>query len=127
VNAFLNWLHEEQGYENFSLQLLKYSKPTLRSFTDSELKILVKHKPKSFSEKRLHIALLLMIETGLRVNKALTIEKSKIGFENLLVSVIGKGNKERIVPFSYILRKVLFKIHLHIGLSCYSAPKTVAN
>ena len=50
-----------------------------------------------------------MIDTGIRINEAINIEKSKIDFENLLLSVIGKGNKERIVPFSYELRKVLFK------------------
>jgi integrase/recombinase XerD len=50
-----------------------------------------------------------MIDTGLRINECLTLERSKIDFDNLLLSVIGKGNKERIVPFSYELRKVLFK------------------
>lgn len=109
VNTFLKWLHEEHGYEDLSLKLLKHSKPILRSFSDDELKKLVRYKPKTFSEKRLHTVLLLMTETGLRVNETLTIEKSKIDFENLLLSVIGKGNKERIVPFSYQFRKILFK------------------
>jgi len=39
-----------------------------------------------------------MIDTGLRINECLTLERSKIDFDNLLLSVIGKGNKERIVP-----------------------------
>jgi site-specific recombinase XerD len=50
-----------------------------------------------------------MIDTGIRINEAINIERSKIDFENLLLSVIGKRNKERIIPFSYELRKVIFK------------------
>jgi integrase/recombinase XerD len=53
--------------------------------------------------------LLLIIDTGLRVNECLTLKKNQIDFDNLLLYVVGKGNKERIVPFSYELRKVLFK------------------
>lgn len=109
VNAFLKWLHEEHGYENLSIKALKGNKRVLRSLTDEELKIIVRYKPKTFTEKRLHTVLLLMTETGLRVNECLMLEKNKVDFENLLLTVSGKGNKERIVPFSYELRKVLFK------------------
>jgi integrase/recombinase XerD len=109
VNTFLKWLSEEHGYENLSLKKLKGNHRILRSLTDAELKAIVRHKPKTISEKRLHVVLLLMIETGLRINEALTLQKHKIDFENLLLAVIGKGNKERIVPFSYELRKILFK------------------
>ncbi len=109
VNTFLKWLHEEHNFENLSLKQLKGGQTVLRSLTDSELKIIVRYKPKTFTEKRLQSILLLMIDTGLRINECLTLERSKIDFDNLLLSVIGKGNKERIVPFSYELRKVLFK------------------
>ena len=65
--------------------------------------------------------LLLMIDTGLRVNECITLERSRIDFTNLLLSVTGKGNKERVVPFSYELRKILFKYsktHPHALLFC---------
>ena len=109
INVFLKWLHDEHGYENFSLKKIKGHQPVLRSLTDNELKAIVRFKPKTFSQKRLHTALLLMIDTGLRVNEVLTLQRQKVDFDNLLLSVTGKGNKERIVPFSYGLRKVLFK------------------
>lgn len=109
VNTFLKWLHEEHKYENLSLKQLRGGQTILRSLTDDELKTIVRHKPKTFTEKRLQSVLLLMIDTGLRINECLTLERSKIDLDNLLLSVIGKGNKERIVPFSYELRKVLFK------------------
>jgi integrase/recombinase XerD len=109
INVFLKWLHDEHSYENFSLKKIKGHQPVLRSLTDDELKAIVRFKPKTFSQKRLYTALLLMIDTGLRVNEVLTLKRENVDFDNLLLSVTGKGNKERIVPFSYALRKVLFK------------------
>jgi integrase/recombinase XerD len=109
VNAFLKWLHQEHKYEDLSLKQLKGGQSILRSLTDEELKLIVRYRPKTFTEKRLQAVLLLMIDTGLRINECLTLERNKIDFDNLLLSVIGKGNKERIVPFSYELRKILFK------------------
>lgn len=109
INVFLNWLHQEHGYENFSLKLLKCEKRIFRVLSENELKIIVRFKPHTFTEKRLKAILLVMIDTGIRINEAINIDKHKIDFENLLLSVMGKGNKERIIPFSYELRKVLFK------------------
>jgi integrase/recombinase XerD len=109
INVFLNWLHQEHNYENLSLKLLKCDKRIFRSLTENELKTIVRFKPTTFTEKRLKTILLVMIDTGIRVNEAINIEKNKVDFENLLLSVIGKGNKERIIPFSYELRRVLFK------------------
>jgi integrase/recombinase XerD len=109
VNTFLKWLHEEHNHENLSLKKLKNNQRIMRSLTDAELKTIVRYKPKSSTEKRLHVVLMLMIDTGLRINEALTLQRQKIDFENLLLSIIGKGDKERIVPFSFELRKILYK------------------
>lgn len=109
INTFLKWLHDEHGYENLSLKKLKGNQRILRALTDDQIKAIVRHKPKNFSEKRLHTILLLMIDTGLRINETLTLERQNVDFDNLLLKIIGKGNKERMVPFSLELRKVLFK------------------
>jgi integrase/recombinase XerD len=109
INVFLNWLHQEHNYDNFTLKLLKCDKRNFRTLTESELKTIVRFEPNTFTEKRLKTILLVMIDTGIRINEAINIERSKIDFENLLLSVIGKRNKERIIPFSYELRKVIFK------------------
>ncbi len=55
VNTYLKWLSEEHGYENLSLKKLKGNHRLLRSLTDDELKAIVRHKPKTISEKRLHV------------------------------------------------------------------------
>lgn len=55
INTFLKWLYEEHEYENLSLKKLKGNHRILRSLTDAELKAIVRYKPKTFSEKRLHV------------------------------------------------------------------------
>lgn len=132
VNAFLNWLHQEHGYDNLSLKLLKGDKRVFRALTESELRTIVRFKPQNASEKRLQTILLLMMDTGLRVTECLTLERSKVDFDNLLLTVIGKGNKERVVPFSYELRKVLFKFlsrtrHELCFPTCYGGKLSYSN
>ena len=39
----------------------------------------------------------------------MTLGASDVDFENLLLTVFGKGRKERRIPFSFELRKVLFR------------------
>jgi integrase/recombinase XerD len=50
-----------------------------------------------------------LIDTGIRINEALTLKRSKVDFDNLLITVYGKGNKERTIPISPELRKVLYR------------------
>ncbi len=48
-------------------------------------------------------------DTGCRIDEILSLERSNIDFENLLVKVCGKGSKERVVPISIECRKHLYK------------------
>jgi integrase/recombinase XerD len=54
-----------------------------------------------------------LIDTGIRIDEAVNLKTSAIDFDNLLITVRGKGQKERIVPFSHELRKVLFRFMKH--------------
>lgn len=38
------------------------------------------------------------------------MKRSNLDFDNLLITVVGKGNKQRVIPFSIQLRKVLYKL-----------------
>ena len=52
--------------------------------------------------------LYLLIDTGCRVSEALKLTRKAIDFENLLVTLKGKGSKERRVPISIECRKRLY-------------------
>jgi len=110
INAFLRWLHEEGHYpEPLKIAKLRVEKKVLKTFSEPQLQQIIRFKPNNFSQRRIHALLCTLIDTGVRIEEALTLRTSAVDFDNLLITVRGKGNKERIVPFSFELRKVLFK------------------
>lgn len=49
----------------------------------------------------------LMYATGLRISEVISLEFKNIDFEDCIVRVVGKGNKERIVPINDVALKYL--------------------
>jgi len=60
-------------------------------------------------EGRVHLAALLTLDMGLRVSETLHLRHADVDFDNLILKVFGKGQKERLVPFSPELRKRLYR------------------
>lgn len=110
LNAFFNWAHTNGHLpERLRISKLKEEKPTLKTVNDAHLRAVLRFKPRTFSEQRLSALLHLLIDTGMRIKEALTLEQERVDFDNLLLTVKGKGNKERIIPFSFEMRKVLYR------------------
>ncbi len=111
LNSFLTWLFENNHIgEPVRIKTIKEGQKTLKTFSEAQLKKLLAWKPKKFADQRLYTLICLLIDTGLRIDEALTLQRGGVDFENLLVTVRGKGNKERIVPISIECRKHLFKL-----------------
>jgi hypothetical protein len=51
----------------------------------------------------------LLLDAGLRIDEALGLKLVDVDFDNLLVTVFGKGQKERRIPFSFEMRKRLWR------------------
>jgi integrase/recombinase XerD len=110
INSFLSWMHQNEHIkEPLKIKLLKEPQKTLKVFSDQQLKALLSYRPKKYSEHRLYALLCLIIDTGIRIEEGLTLTRNRIDLDNLLVTVRGKGNKERIVPISMECRKQLFR------------------
>ena len=111
INAYLKWLHDE-GYSTDLLRSppLKTEKKILATFTRSQVDSFLRFRPKTFSGFRLHALVALLLDTGLRIEEALILQRDQIDLENLLVRVKGKGEKHRIVPILFELRKALFSL-----------------
>lgn len=100
---------------------LKAPKTVVKTFTNEQIKRLLAFKPRTFTEHRLYAMLCLAIDTGCRIDEALSLTRSQVDFDNLLIVVNGKGSKQRVLPISVELRKVLYKFlqtHNHGFVFC---------
>jgi integrase/recombinase XerD len=110
INSFLTWLYEnEYTKEHLKIRELRTERKILQTFNDEHIRAILMFKPKGFYEWRLYALLCLLIDTGVRIEEALTLTRSKVDFENLLLTVNGKGNKDRTIPMSLELRKGLYR------------------
>lgn len=104
INAYLKW-----SGSGLKIPRLKEPQCILPTLTAEQVKKIVGFRPKLFGEKRLHLLCLILLDTGCRISEALDLRVQDCDLENLLLTLRGKGQKERKVPFSFELRKVLFR------------------
>ena len=114
LNAYLHWDSGSErrcgpGCNHPRIAHLREPRFVLPVFTEQQVKRLVTWKPTGRYEQRLHLAVLFLLDTGARISEALGVRVRDIDFDNLLVSLDGKGRKERLVPFSHELRRALFR------------------
>jgi integrase/recombinase XerD len=116
INAYLHWNSGAvrkcgPGCTHPRISQLREPQNVLPSLTEAQVKLLVDWKPKQrhFYQRRLHLLALLLLDTGCRITEALTLRVRDVDMENMLVTFDGKGRKQRIVPFSFTLRKALHR------------------
>jgi Phage integrase family len=78
-------------------------------FTDDQIKKLVRFSGRRFFERRLHLLILILLDTGCRVSEGTRIRVADVDLDNLLLTLTGKGRKQRKVPCSLELRKSLYR------------------
>ena len=61
------------------------------------------------SNTGVHALILTIFDTGCRITELLTAAVTDFDFDNLLLTVYGKGRKERRVPMSIELGRTLFR------------------
>jgi len=118
VKAFWSWLHEE-GYIDqnplVKFPLPKVRKKIVQTLNMNQIKKLLnevdKHTPLG---SKYYCLLLLLLDTGLRIAELVSIKLADLDLVLGLVKVIGKGEKERVVPFYKITRKELQKYINHL-------------
>jgi len=104
VNAYLKW-----SGSPCKVPKLKEPSLVLPTFTPAQVSRLVSWKPKGRYQKRLHLIVLFLLDTGCRISEALNLHLRDIDLDNMLVTLDGKGRKQRIVPISYELRRAVFR------------------
>ncbi len=117
VNAYLHWAAQSAeaerkcgaGCTHPHIARLREPKQVMPTFNESQIKKLVAWKPKSKGNRRLHLVILTMLDTGCRITEALTLRVADVDIDNLLLKLDGKGRKQRLVPISGELRKALYR------------------
>jgi integrase/recombinase XerD len=93
------------------MKFLKATATVMKPLTDEQIQLLMNYKPKKWTDKRLKALVLTLLGTGCRIDELLTLKRTHVDFDNLLIRVTGKGDKERVIPFSIELRKILYKFY----------------
>jgi site-specific recombinase XerD len=117
LRAFFNWLYKE-GYtgENRLARLKPPKAPTrvVEILTQEEIaRVLGCIDQNSASGARNYTILMLLLDTGLRCSEMRNMELQDVNIEGGYVKVMGKGGKERIVPFGASVQKALLRYLLH--------------
>jgi site-specific recombinase XerD len=74
LNAFCRWLQAEGHHpDRIELGLLKLEKRLVLTLTDDQMTTLLTRKPKGFEPSRLHSLICFVLDTGVRIDEALTL------------------------------------------------------
>lgn len=88
VNAYLKW-------SSSPLRVPKLKEPQLilPTFTVDQIKRLIAHKPHGQFQRRLHLLVLILLDTGCRISEALDLRLSDCDLDNMLMTSQRKGSE----------------------------------
>jgi integrase/recombinase XerD len=109
INAYFRWLNAERGEPLIRIPRLKEEQKVVSTLTPEQVSRIVRDKPTGRNETRARMAALTALDSGMRIQELLNLRRSDVDFDNLCFKVNGKGSKQRLVPMSFELRKLLFR------------------
>ena len=112
IRAFWSWLTEEEIIASNPFSKLKIPKPPkkiIATFSPYQNESLLSVMSGSAEGYRDVVIVLTLLDTGLRVNELINLKMENVWLEEGLIKVLGKGNKERLVPIGKQIRKLLWR------------------
>jgi integrase/recombinase XerD len=119
IKAYVRWA----GLDT-NVPKLKEPQQELPTFESKDITRLMKWRPKSTPQHRLHLLVSFLLDIGARIDEVLSLRWTDVDFDNLLVLLHGKGGKDRRIPMSLELRKRLFQYQRRIQLK---AERNISN
>lgn len=110
IKAFFVYCEKENYCINISsrIKLLKEPKTIIETFTDNEVKRLLNYyNTSTFLQIRNKTVLYMLFDTGIRNTELCNLKMNDV--RETTIFIFGKGRKERIVPISPMLKKMLIK------------------
>lgn len=90
---------------------------------DKDIKTLFEHVefPNTWKGATERLLLLVFYQTGMRLSEALGLKETSINFSNHTIKVLGKGNKERIIPMHKELQQ---EFHIYLQKKRVQFPES---
>ena len=111
IRSFFRFLSREYGIDDAPLRSLYHPKKEERLpsfFYEQELCLLFEKNTGTDLKALRNMALLeLLYATGIRVSECVSMELDQIDFQFSILRVMGKGRKERIIPFGQYAHNAL--------------------
>ena len=103
IKEFCKFLYSEKEIkDNPALNILtpKQEKPLPKFLTLAEIEQIVAaaNQKQDYRWSRVAVMIELMYATGLRVSELVSLPENSINFKKGLITILGKGSKERVVP-----------------------------
>ena len=113
LKSYYNFLLKEKYIDNDPTDLLKSPKidkkyPTYITYDELNRLLLAIDTSKNLG-KRDYLLINLLYDSGVRVSELINIRINNIDFENRLIKILGKGDKERVVYFTINTSKLLYE------------------
>jgi site-specific recombinase XerD len=116
IRSFFGFLKREGFVQNNVMAKVKMPKVpevVIPTFSENELAKLLSQTNRVTKEGfRDYCLLLIFIDTGIRLSELACLKPDDIDYEQNLFKVMGKGRKERFVPFGRRVAKALMKYQL---------------
>jgi len=116
IRAFFGFLHREGFIDTNPMAKVKMPKvpeTIVPTFSEKETEKLLAQPNKHSNEGFRDFAILLtLIDTGVRLSELASLKASDIDYEQNLFRVMGKGSRERYVPYGRRVAKALMKYQL---------------
>jgi site-specific recombinase XerD len=113
IRAFYSWLVREElvdGNIGRELKPPKILKKMIMTLSDDEIRsIMTAFSPSSQTDQRNQTVFLLLFDTGMRIGELIGLRIDDVRMDEGFVRVLGKGNKQRLVPVGTNAQKALQK------------------
>jgi site-specific recombinase XerD len=128
LKCFTNWCLAENLLPGDPFDGVKIPKPpkkVIPAFSEAQLAaLLAATEPQTPRGFRDYTIILTLLDTGLRISELCTLKMGDVQIEDGILKVLGKGNRERQVPFGREVQKLLWR-YLSLSRPEPAHPQTV--
>ena len=113
LRIFFSWLVSEDIIAHNPFEHVKIPRPSRKvipTFTDSQIQYLLGVIDiRSAEGYRNYAIILALLDTGMRVSELCHLKLNDVALEEGMLKVLGKGNKERLIPIGKQVQRLLWR------------------